>query len=141
LFKKIEMKKEYSNGEITITWEPDKCIHSTKCWKELGSVFQPRSRPWISMEGSTTENIVAQIKKCPSGALGYYETNKNQNMEDNKSVKINVLENGPILIEGSCIITEKGNTKTVEKMALCRCGASSNKPFCDGQHNKIGFKG
>lgn len=135
------MKKEYTNGEITITWEPEKCIHSKKCWTELGEVFQPRNRPWINMGGATSEVVVNQIKKCPSGALGFYNNEKKENSEDMKSVKVNVLDNGPILIEGSCVITEKGQTKTVEKMALCRCGASNNKPFCDGTHSKVGFKG
>jgi uncharacterized Fe-S cluster protein YjdI len=61
----------YSNGEITIIWKPDMCIHSRKCFTGLPGVFDPRRRPWIEMDNATTEEIVEQIKKCPSGALSY----------------------------------------------------------------------
>jgi len=66
-----DITKTYSNGEVTIIWQPSLCTHSAKCFKGLGEVFDPRKRPWITPEGSTTEKIVEQIKKCPSGALGF----------------------------------------------------------------------
>lgn len=65
-------KKEYSNGEVTITWEPKKCIHSGKCVKGLPNVFQPKEKPWIKIDAASSEELVEQVKKCPSGALGYY---------------------------------------------------------------------
>lgn len=61
----------YTNGEVTIIWKKDRCIHSTKCWRGLGSVFQPGQRPWIKPEGASTEAITAQVDRCPSGALSY----------------------------------------------------------------------
>ena len=61
----------YTNGEATIIWKPALCTHSTNCWKGLLPVFDPRKRPWINMQGSTTEKIIEQVKKCPSGALSY----------------------------------------------------------------------
>lgn len=67
--------KEYTNGEVTVVWEPARCQHSTICWKEatgLPQVFNPRVRPWVNMEGGSSEQIVAQVKKCPSGALRFY---------------------------------------------------------------------
>ena len=64
---------EYTNGEITIVWEPGICQHSGNCWRGLIQVFNPRERPWINMDGASTERIVEQIKKCPSGALSYFE--------------------------------------------------------------------
>jgi len=66
-----EITKRYNNGEITIIWKPDQCIHSAICFKGLGEVFDPRRRPWITPENSTTTKIVDQINKCPSGALSY----------------------------------------------------------------------
>ena len=62
---------KYSNGEVTIVWKPDLCIHSTICVKGLPEVFKPKQRPWITPEGSTKEKIIDQVKKCPSGALSY----------------------------------------------------------------------
>lgn len=61
--------KEYFNGEITIVWQASKCIHSANCVKHLSSVFKPQTQPWIQMDNATTEEIIATVAKCPSGAL------------------------------------------------------------------------
>ncbi len=66
-----EITKKYSNGEVTIVWKPNMCVHSGICFRGLSEVFDPRKRPWITPEGSTTSKIVDQVKKCPSGALSY----------------------------------------------------------------------
>jgi uncharacterized Fe-S cluster protein YjdI len=68
-----ELKKEYTNGEITITWKPGTCIHAGECVKNLPKVYKPNENPWIKMENATTEELKNQINKCPSGALSYYE--------------------------------------------------------------------
>lgn len=59
----------YSNGEITINWKPDMCIHSGICVKGLGEVFNPHRKPWVDMSKAETQQIIDQVKKCPSGAL------------------------------------------------------------------------
>jgi uncharacterized Fe-S cluster protein YjdI len=61
----------YSNGEVTIAWRPDICIHSGICFKGLAEVFDPRRKPWIDLDRSDTKTIIEQVKKCPSGALSY----------------------------------------------------------------------
>ncbi len=61
--------KEYSNGEITILWQPDKCTHSGICVRTLPQVYNPKERPWIKIENATSEELKAQVAKCPSGAL------------------------------------------------------------------------
>jgi uncharacterized Fe-S cluster protein YjdI len=66
-----DITKIYSNGEVTIVWKPSICTHSAICFKGLSEVFDPRKRPWITPENSTTEKIVDQVKKCPSGALSF----------------------------------------------------------------------
>ena len=67
----MEKIRNYQNKDITVTWKPDQCIHSTLCWKGLFEVFNPRNRPWINMDGADTEKIIEQVLKCPSGALSY----------------------------------------------------------------------
>ncbi len=69
--------KEYTNGEITIVWQQNKCIHSGMCVHNNPNVFQPKEKPWIKPEASTTADIKNAIDKCPSGALSYYFKNKN----------------------------------------------------------------
>jgi len=66
------LTKEYSNGEVSIVWQAEKCIHSANCVKNNPAVFKPKEKPWITPEGSPTEKIISTINKCPSGALTYY---------------------------------------------------------------------
>lgn len=70
-----EITKHYTNGEVTIVWKPGMCTHSRKCFTGLPDVFHPQTLPWITPEGSNTEKIVEQVKKCPSGALSYFMNN------------------------------------------------------------------
>ena len=65
------MNKEYSNGDITVVWQPKKCQHAGICVATLPKVYDPKANPWINVENSTTEELILQIKKCPSGALSY----------------------------------------------------------------------
>lgn len=65
------VKKEYTNGEMTIIWQPDICIHSGICVQMLPQVYNPKERPWVNIENATTDELIAQINKCPSGALSY----------------------------------------------------------------------
>ncbi len=66
------IKKEYSNGEVTIVWKNELCIHSGNCARGLPTVFKPKERPWIQVENASTQELIEQVKKCPSGALSFY---------------------------------------------------------------------
>jgi uncharacterized Fe-S cluster protein YjdI len=70
---------KYTNGEVTVVWKPRVCTHSTNCWKGLIEVFNPKEKPWIKIDGATTERIIEQVRKCPSGALSYYMNNEVNN--------------------------------------------------------------
>ena len=61
--------KTYPRDDIEIVWQSDKCIHSGICARGLKEVFQPRERPWIKADGASKDDIIAQVEKCPSGAL------------------------------------------------------------------------
>jgi len=135
--------KEYSNGETTIVWESDKCIHSAICVKGLPNVFQPKDRPWIKINAATTNELVKQVKQCPSGALSYYMNNESDQTSELLETKVEVLENGPLLVYGTLKVTHSDGTEETKNKttAFCRCGASQNKPFCDGAHIKDDFRG
>ena len=138
-----EIVKEYSNGELTVVWKPKKCIHAAECVKTLPQVYNPKEKPWIKAENATTEELKAQIKKCPSGALSYYMEGEEDQESQSLETKVEVLENGPLLVYGTLKVTDKdGNTETKNKTtAFCRCGESQNKPYCDGAHVKAEFRG
>ncbi|GAA4292189.1 (4Fe-4S)-binding protein [Aestuariibaculum suncheonense] len=61
----------FSNSEVTVTYEPNVCIHSEKCIKELSDVFRTSIIPWIDLDASDAERIIKQVNRCPSGALKY----------------------------------------------------------------------
>lgn len=133
-----EIVKKYENDDLIVNWRPHLCIHAKECVKSLPKVYNPNERPWIKIENASTEELIAQINKCPSGALSYDSKNMTTNESISKTeVEINALPNGPLIIKGS----HKINGKQTDQSALCRCGASQNKPFCDGSHAKIDFVG
>ncbi|MFZ1497349.1 MAG: (4Fe-4S)-binding protein [Saprospiraceae bacterium] len=71
--EKQNIKKEYTNGEVTIIWQSGLCIHSGNCVKNLSAVFKPKDHPWIQPENASTQEIIETVKKCPSGALSIKE--------------------------------------------------------------------
>ncbi|RNC85130.1 MAG: hypothetical protein ED556_11230 [Winogradskyella sp.] len=135
--------KEYTNGDVTVVWEAEKCIHSAMCVKGLPHVFKPKERPWISVDAASTDELIETIKKCPSGALSYYMNAQDNNEAVKLETQVEVLENGPLLVYGTLNVTHKdGSQETKNRTtAFCRCGASQNKPYCDGAHVKLEFKG
>ena len=68
----------FSNDDITVTYEPHRCIHAEKCARELSDVFRTSVIPWINLDGTETKRIIQQIKRCPSGALQYCVNKKRQ---------------------------------------------------------------
>ncbi len=139
--------KEYTNGEVTVVWKPGLCMHSKICFNGLPEVFDPEARPWVNMDGAETDRIVQQVKKCPSGALSYFMNDSNQEIEtqmaEKEMMEVEVIPDGPLIIKGQLRVRMPDGAEKIQERstALCRCGASGNKPFCDGSHQKIEFKG
>jgi uncharacterized Fe-S cluster protein YjdI len=153
--ERMETKdREYTNGEITVKWQPSKCIHVTTCYRELIEVFNPRKRPWVNMKGASTDEIIRVVNMCPTQALSYYrnenkkegtthdmQAETKQTIEIGQITEVKVMKDGPLIIKGSFkIIGSEGSELKHMKMAtFCRCGNSKKMPFCDGSHRKIGF--
>lgn len=148
--KNKEIVKEYSNGEVTVFWRSELCIHSANCLIGLPDVFNTRKRPWINVHASNSKEIMKIIDTCPSRALTYLKSTKFVTSKPRKSVKVKskfarvqILKDGPALVTGNFILRDAKKKKIRienEVAALCRCGASKKKPFCDGTHQSIGFK-
>ncbi|MDP3462341.1 MAG: (4Fe-4S)-binding protein [Bacteroidales bacterium] len=141
-----EQVKEYRKDEITVIWKQLKCIHSGVCVRKLPVVFNTAHRPWINVQGADAEAIMAAIDLCPSGALSYRIEEETadppQAVDIQPKNKIQVVPNGPLLVNGIVeIVDQHGKSEQKTTMfALCRCGGSLKKPYCDGTHNFIGFK-
>ena len=136
------MEKNYTNGEVTVFWKPDLCIHSTNCVNGLGEVFNAQARPWINMQGAASERIIAQVQMCPSGALSYFMNTQEEKPHEVTATRVEILPNGPLVILGTLLVKDKNGNQSSRsnKTAFCRCGASGNKPFCDGSHLTNNFK-
>ena len=134
----------YNNEEITVNWKPDICIHSAICFRSLPAVFKPRDRPWVQLSEAADQDIRDTVNACPSGALSLRHTMLEEIKVEAQTEswnKVHVLKNGPLRIKEACHIT-MADGSVVEKpfgVSLCRCGASANKPFCDGTHKINGF--
>jgi uncharacterized Fe-S cluster protein YjdI len=141
----MSKEHEYTNGEVTIVWKKDLCSHSTKCWRGSPSVFKPGQRPWIQPEGASTEAIINQVKQCPSGALSIRKNDAGTAASgySDTAVRVEVSANGPLLLKGRIsLVHDDGRAEERDgPTALCRCGASAKKPFCDGSHRRVGFTG
>ena len=137
-----EIVKEYTKGDLTILWKPKKCIHAATCVKTLPNVYDPEGKPWIKPENASIDDLKAQINECPSGALSYTIKGEIESKENTMNMtKIDIKPNGPILAHGNLLVTDQNGVehKKEKTTAFCRCGASNNKPFCDGEHKRIGW--
>ncbi|MEP2025458.1 MAG: (4Fe-4S)-binding protein [Reichenbachiella sp.] len=133
--------KHYSNDKVTVKWQSELCIHSEKCFHGLPKVFNPKERPWINIDGANSEEIIAQVGKCPSGALSI--ANEDQKTTVSQETIVETMPNGPLMVYGNMKIKHAGEetVKDSKATAFCRCGASENKPYCDGSHKKNDFVG
>lgn len=127
------VKKEYSNKDVTVVWKPDLCIHSGKCVQGLGEVFNPERNPWIDVDQANADKVVAQVGKCPSGALSIKDGADSSG--ESADIKVQLMDGGPLVLKGSCeIVGEDGQIEVKKNAAFCRCTKSKNFPYCDGSH-------
>lgn len=142
------MKKpqSYSAPGITVTFDPDLCIHSAVCLRTLPAVFDVRRRRWVAPEAATVPEVTSAIDRCPSGALRYTLEGSAQpaarGEDPSPRAAIVASRNGPLLVEGAFeLLNERGEVvHSVGRAALCRCGGTKNQPFCDGTHKANGFR-
>lgn len=129
----------YKGKKNTIRDNRGICAHVGYCTDGLPKVFQMGVEPWIDPDAETLEKIIQTIEKCPSGALSYSMDGVLYNkFSENPEIKI--IEDGPYFVRGSIELHDKDQPESEEHYALCRCGKSKNKPFCDGQHWYTKFK-
>lgn len=75
------LTKKYSNGEVTILWKPEKCIHSGICVKTLPQVYDPKEKPWIKPGNASSQELIDQVALCPSGALSLQKSEEKIRIE------------------------------------------------------------
>lgn len=124
---------DYVGKKITIHDDRGICSHAGYCTDGLPKVFRMSTEPWIDADAESVEKIIKTIKKCPSGALSYsIDGVLHDKFADISEIK--VTKDGPYYVKGFIKLKDKDEPTSEEHYALCRCGKSKNKPFCDGQH-------
>jgi uncharacterized Fe-S cluster protein YjdI/CDGSH-type Zn-finger protein len=136
------VERVYRNREIGVSWEPKLCIHAGYCFRGLPEVFQPQERPWVKVDAATAEKIAEVVMTCPTGALHFERLDGGPQEPHPEETTVDARPNGPLYVRGHVRITGPGGRLIREdtRVALCRCGHSGNKPFCDGSHRRVGFR-
>jgi len=134
--------RTYAGDAIEVHWEPRLCIHTRNCVRGLPQVFDPDARPWVAAEAADADAIARAIETCPTGALHYRRLDGRTQETPPEQITIEPRPNGPLFVRGRVQIVDNDGHVIREdtRLALCRCGASQNKPFCDGSHRRIGFQ-
>lgn len=131
---------KYPGNEIDVYWDGRLCIHIAECGHAEGDLFVGGRQPWCVPDEDTIDEVIEVCKRCPSGALSYVDKNGRDEQAKNRN-SVTVAYNGPLFFEGDLEVEGAQDDMTAAKfrVALCRCGHSKNKPFCDNSHIKIGF--
>lgn len=129
-------RRAYESDQVTILDDRSVCAHAAECTDRLPTVFRQGEKPWIDPEGAPAGDIKALIPDCPSGALEYTEPGSTEPVEQPAEPAIKAAVHGPYMLRGGIEVRSADGTpyEVRERQTLCRCGLSSNKPFCDGSH-------
>ncbi|MFA7249757.1 MAG: (4Fe-4S)-binding protein [Dehalococcoidia bacterium] len=134
--------RSYRTDRIEITWEPSLCIHFAACIRGSQAAFNPRRRPWVDATAETPDRLEEIVIQCPTGALHLLRHDGQPSREPEAPVSVTPQLDGPLFIRGPFEVSDRrGNVvRRDTRMALCRCGHSHNKPFCDDSHYRVGFE-
>jgi uncharacterized Fe-S cluster protein YjdI len=133
--------RRYEGDGIAVLWEPRLCIHIGRCLRHLPQVFDVAARPWIDATAATADDIARAVEDCPTGALRYERTDGADPEVGVHPTQIKVRRDGPLFVRGDVEVVDSArNSTSVTRVALCRCGQSSNKPYCDLTHKLVGFQ-
>ena len=138
IFKPLRRSREYEGKEVTIRDNRTICAHAAYCTEELSAVFKRDERPWIDPDGASKEEIAELVHRCPSGALAATINGERIDRIDRVG-EITIRSGGPYEVRGGIVpdIADDLTPPEPTRYALCRCGASKNKPYCDGSHHDL----
>ncbi len=135
-----DVRADYRGDGVTVHDNRGICSRTGYCTDQLPEVFLMGQEPWIDAAGAPGERVAEQTRRCPSGALSH-SVDGVEHRDQDRAPTIQVVAAGPYLVTGGVELldTERGEGASLEHYALCRCGHSKNKPFCDGTHWYVDF--
>jgi CDGSH-type Zn-finger protein/uncharacterized Fe-S cluster protein YjdI len=127
--------QRYRNSAVEVTFNPKRCIHSAECVRRMPEVFRPTERPWVVLEGAGPEEVQAVVERCPTGALQFARLDGSYQEQPQAQAEARVMRNGPLYVRGDLEMQlADGSIAKETRVALCRCGLSQSKPYCDNSH-------
>ena len=136
-----DIVRRYADNAIEISYDAHRCIHAAECIRGLPTVFDTERRPWIDPSGAGPDEIANVIARCPSGALHFKRRDGGRSETPQLPTTIVPTPGGPYYVRGLIQLRSADGSSVFKevRMALCRCGQSHNKPFCDNSHLYAGF--
>lgn len=129
----------YEGEKVTVTYDLARCIHAAECVRGLPEVFNPKRKPWVEPDKADPDELLLVVERCPSGALKASRKDGGAPAPGPGVNTATVEPNGPLFVRGELHVQVGGVEVKDTHAALCRCGNSKNKPFCDGSHAGAGF--
>ncbi len=135
--------QRYESEAIAVIFDPNICIHAARCLQVLPTVFDVSRRKWIELDAASANEIARAVERCPSGALRYERLDGGPAEVPDELASIRLVANGPLYVRGDIPVLDAdgGAFTACPRSALCRCGESQNKPFCDNSHRAVRFRG
>jgi CDGSH-type Zn-finger protein/uncharacterized Fe-S cluster protein YjdI len=132
---------DYPGQEIDVQWDGRLCIHIGECGNAQGDLFVGGRDPWCIPDTSTKAEVREIVERCPSGALSYRDKDGTPETAPAENT-VTVAYNGPLYAHGDLHLegAQEDMPGVRLRAALCRCGRSGNKPFCDNTHIEVGFQ-
>lgn len=132
----------YPGKRAEVSWHGRLCIHIGECGRAQGDLFVGGRKPWCQPDLVSDDEVEAVVLRCPSGALTYDFADGSRTESADPVNTVQVAYNGPLFVRGDLEI--EGAPEDAPglrfRAALCRCGRSRNKPFCDNSHENAEFR-
>jgi len=128
--------RHYAGADVTISYDASRCIHAAACVRGLPDVFDPDRRPWIAPDAASAPDVLATVRRCPTGALHARRADGTDVEPAPPRTTAMSVAGGPLYVHGDVTVRTADGATVVHdtRVALCRCGRSANKPFCDNSH-------
>lgn len=132
----------FDGKKVSVTWDSRLCIHVAECGRASGDLFVGGRKPWCSPDLVELTDVTEVVERCPSGAIVCRSADGSVNETADAENTVTVAVNGPLFVRGDLDIANAPDDMpgVQYRAALCRCGQSKNKPFCDNSHLEAKFE-
>jgi uncharacterized Fe-S cluster protein YjdI len=135
------VNKLYYGEDINVWFDLDRCLHVGACLRGDPEVFDIHRRPWVMPDAGDADHIAEVVRRCPTGALHYEYTDPAKPGEEARvPTSVRTSDDDPVWVRGDLLIAEDDSETTERRAALCRCGSTGNKPYCDASGPCTGWR-